>query len=92
MIKLYQIEYEIDGRQYGSLIPARSWEHAQEMASSFGAKVTGQNISQMSCLPAHQLMAYIEAVTDEVKWKYNAVEQLEAFLAMDWPSEPQETE
>lgn len=97
MIELYLLEYKIDGRRYGSHIPARSWKHAGEIATRLhGAvdnpKITGSNISQMSCIPAHQLMAYIEAVTDEVKWKYNAIEQLEAFLAMDWPAEPEEAQ
>lgn len=91
-VKLYLIEHEIEGRKYVSNWPALSWQEAEAVAAKVGGKVLGNNIHQVSAIPAEQLMEFCNAVADEqIKWKYNASEQLEAFLAMGWPERPEES-
>lgn len=90
-VVLYMVEHQIDGRTYCSNWPARSWEEAEIVAAKVGGKVLGDNIHQVCAIPAEQLMEFCAAISDEpIRWKYNAAEQLEAFLSMGWPERPEE--
>lgn len=84
-VRLFLVETKIDGASYGSRLPAKSWDHASEMARALNGKVLGDNVHERSAIPAEQLMEFCNAVAEEpIKWKFNAVEQLEAFLSMSW--------
>lgn len=92
-VELYLIEHSIRDRRYCSNWPAESWAEAEKIAAKVDGKVLGGNLHQLSAIPAEQLMEFCNACADEpIKWKFNAVEQLEAFLSMGWPEHPQETE
>lgn len=92
MVELYLIEYPIGAHKFCANLPAESWEHAKQMAAAIGATVLGSNIHQISSMPAEQLMDFCGAICDEPpRWKYNAREQLEAFLSIGWPAKPDES-
>jgi hypothetical protein len=93
VIELYLIEYEISGCKYSAHLPAESWEHAKKMATAIGAKVLGNHIHSVSAIPVEQLMDFCGSICDDAPiWKYNAREQLEAFLSIGWPVKPEESE
>lgn len=83
---LYLISFNIGLGDYGCRMPAESREHAEKLAAAIGGKVLGDNVHEVSSIPPEQLMEFCNAVADEpIKWKYNAVEQLQSFLTMSWP-------
>lgn len=83
---MFMLEYEFDGGTYGIRIPARDWAHAEEIAAKIGAKVLGDNVHEQLALPVPQLMDFLSACADEpIQWKYNAEEQIAAFLTIGWP-------
>ena len=85
-VELFLFELPIGDGLFAARIPAKSPEHAREIATSLGGNVLGRNIHERSAIPAEQLMEFCNAIADdEIRWKYNAAEQLEAFLAMGWP-------
>lgn len=93
MVELYLIEYSIGTHKYSARLPAESFEHAKNMATAIGATVLGSNIHEVSAISAEQLMDFCGAICDEVpRWKYNASEQLEAFLSIGWPVKPKESD
>lgn len=93
MIQLYKIEYEIDNQKFGADIPAKSWSHAKKLADSIGATVLGRDLRHITELPVDELMDFCSAICDEpIRWKYNAREQLEAFLSIGWPIDPERME
>ncbi len=90
-VTLYLVDFKIGSRSYGVNMPAISWEHAQSMADGFGGKVIGSDIHEVTAIPIPQLMDFISVCTEELKWKYNAEEQLESFLSVGWPDKPDRT-
>lgn len=85
-VRLFLLSFRIGNSDYGCRMPAASKEHAGQLATAIGGKVLGDNVYEVSAIPPEQLMEFCNAIADEpIKWKYNATEQLEAFLTMSWP-------
>ena len=85
-VTLYLISYKIGNQEYGCRMPAKSKQHAESLATRVCGTVLGNNVHEVSSIPPEQLMEFCNAITDEpIKWKYNAAEQLQAFLTMSWP-------
>lgn len=83
MIKLYLIEYKIDGGAYVAKIPCRDMEHAQNIALSLDGYVLGSDVHEVSAIDPEDLKAFINRITDEqINWPSNACEQIEAFLSI----------
>jgi hypothetical protein len=90
-VELYAVHLPIDESEYSITLPAKSWAHAEEMAEKIGAKVVGSEVHEVVPIPIPQLMDFITQITDsDFRWKFNAQEQLEAFLAIAWKCEPEE--
>lgn len=90
-IVLYVVEYDINGRTFGVNLPASSFKHAEKLVSGFGGRVLGSDVHKVSSIPVEQLMEFCNHISDEpIRWKYNAGEQLEAFLSIGWPENPME--
>ncbi len=85
-VRLFLLSFKIGNSDYGCRIPAKSRTHAEELATLINGKVLGDNIHEVSAIPTEQLIEFCNAVADEpIKWKYNAAEQIEAFLTISWP-------
>lgn len=83
MIKLYLIEYQIDGGAYIAKLPARDMEHAQFMALALDGHVLGSDVHEVSAIDPEDLKAFINKITDEsINWPQNSCEQIEAFLSI----------
>lgn len=90
---LYLIEYPIGGKRYSARLAASSWEHAERLATALGGKVLGDNVHEVSAVNPHELMEFIrtELVTTPFGWHANAEEQLQAFLTLGRPIQPEES-
>lgn len=87
MPKIYLISYKINGSEYGARLPAASRDHAEELAAKLGGKFMGFDVHEKLAMEPEQLMEFCGACVDEpIKWKFNASEQLEAFLTIGWPA------
>lgn len=90
-IQLYLVDLPIGDASYGIHVPALSWEEAEKVASKIGGKVIGSDVHTIPAVPIDQLMDFCSQQSEEpVKWKFNAREQIEAFLTIGWPEKPQE--
>lgn len=93
MVKLYEIQYEIDGLRYGAKLPARSWEHAEQIASSFGATVAGTDIHQVTAISVTHFMDFLSNLCDEpIAFRPFAEEAIEAYLSCPSPEYPNQLE
>jgi hypothetical protein len=84
-------EFKLADKTFCVNVPAHSWAEA-EMFLRTGfpeGKIVGEDIHEVSAISPMMLMDFISGCTEEpVKWKFNAEDQLQAFLGMAWKKEP----
>lgn len=90
MIELYLCEILIDSSSYSVHLPAKSWRHAKETMDKIGGRVIGSEIHTLTAIPIESFMDFCNTICDKpIKWKWNAREQLEAFLSCAWKQNPE---
>lgn len=92
-VQLYICELVIDEVEYSFTIPAKSFEHAEELIDSVpNAQVLGGDVTEVTAIPVPQLIDFLDTLTGySIKWPGNANEALEAFLSCGWDKQPNQT-
>lgn len=88
-VSLFAVELTIDDRRYGFNVPARSWEHAQQLIASTGGQVVGSDVLEIPAIGARAVMSFVDRIClAPVSWPGNAEEQLSTFLAIGGEPQP----
>jgi len=91
-VKQFLFSRKIGTQCFSLLIPCQDWQDAKDLAARTGMIAEGTDMLTIPCVPIPQLMVFLQtlAIGDEIKWKYYAEEQIEAFLSAGWPERPHE--